>query len=177
MTTRLPRPRHPAALLALALVSAGVAACAPADSPAPEGSRADAIRAAETFIAALNDENVAALARVSQTPFAFREQEWTNAPDGSGFVLAEAKDRVLSEPATLEAFFVELVQRVATDSRSAAPNPSPREALLAKQLAGAPAAWGALELLVFLRGEGDVEHIAIVGVDRRTLRVAGLYVN
>lgn len=175
MTTRLPRPRPRVALLAL--LAASVAACAQAGSAAPEGSAADAIVAAETFVAALNDEDVAALTRVSQTPFEFREQEWTNAPGGSGFVLGEAKDRELPTSATLEAFFQELVKHVATDSRRAAKNPSPREALLAKQLAGAPAAWQALELVVFLRGEGDVEHIAIVGVDRRTRRVAGLYVN
>jgi hypothetical protein len=164
-------------LVALACLAGAAGACEREERAAPATGSSTPIAAAETFVGALDDGDVATLVRVSQTPFAFREQQWTNAPDGYGFVLGEASDRVLTDPAALEPFLAELLQRVSVRSRSAAPNPSSRESLLAEQLAGAPAPWPDLELVVFLRGEGDVEHIAIVGVDRRTGRITGLYVN
>ena len=52
-----------------------------------------------------------------------------------------------------------------------------KDQLLDIELNSAPAMAHDLELYLFLRGFGDVEHIAIVGVDEKNYKIRLLYVN
>ena len=49
--------------------------------------------------------------------------------------------------------------------------------MLSETLRGVPASWADLTFVLFRRGEGDVEHVAIVVVDPMPGKVVGLYVN
>lgn len=132
---------------------------------------------AERFIVALNAGEVETLVELTTDPFLFREQSWRSAPDGSGFVLGASNDTVIAGTEARRAFLAGLVGRVRVRSATAADRPPTREALLREQLAGADSRWASLALFVFLRGEGDVEHTALTGVDEKSGKVSALYVN
>jgi hypothetical protein len=132
---------------------------------------------AQAFIRALDAGNVDAMMASSEEPFYVRTQEWESARDGIGFVLGDPKDEVFVDSPSLKAFLQTLVRKVRVDSATAATNAPPREELLQDQLKGAPITWSRLELYVFRRGVGDVEHVALVGVEPKSGKVVGLYLN
>ncbi|HWY02174.1 MAG TPA: hypothetical protein VNX60_00795 [Candidatus Acidoferrum sp.] len=142
----------------------------------PRAIPADA-QVAERFVVALNAGNVQGMVSASGCPFVFRNQEWESVKDGSGFVHGRADDKIFAMKKLLETFFGTLVSKVKIESEKAAANPRPKDSLLADNLKEAPAAWRDLSLFVFLRGFGDVEHVAIIGVDSAHHKVRGLYLN
>jgi hypothetical protein len=132
---------------------------------------------AQRFVAALNGSDTAALGRLTSSPLLFREQRWRQATDGDGFVLGAASDTVLASDDRRRAFLGSLVGRIRIGSATPVERPPSRETLLQRELTNADRRWSKLTLVLFRRGEGDVEHVAIVGVDPHTMRVAALYVN
>jgi hypothetical protein len=132
---------------------------------------------AERFIEALNAKSDTTMARLAERPFFYRSQEWETAKDGKGFELGAVNDRNIAGKRGLEALLRDLIARVKIEARAPATNPPAKRALLKAQLRGANPRWARLRLYVFLRGFGDVEHIAIVGVDPVRLKVAALYLN
>lgn len=130
---------------------------------------------AGSFIQALNAKNVDGMAGLAATPFRYRNQPWESAPDGSGFVLGKTDDRVANSPEELRALLSEL-SSVQVEDPAPVQTPPSKPDLLNGPLNGAPLAWSEMNLVLFRRGEGDVEHVAIVGVDA-TGKVTGLYVN
>jgi len=139
--------------------------------------KSQAINEAEKFLLALNAKDVNAMLAVSGEPFLFRNQEWESAQDGIGFVLGEAKDKILTDKETLKSFFKELITKVEVEETTAAENPPDRSEFLENQLKGSPKRWLQLELYVFRRGFADTEHIALVGVDPQSRKVVALYLN
>ena len=155
-------------LLGLGLVATSLFCARPAVPP---------VTRAERFVAALNAGDAATMLALTGDPFHFREQRWASAPDGSGFDLGAATDSVIRGEEPRRSFLVALANRVHIRGTTAATRPPTREALLARELAGSDPRWASLRLFVFLRGEGDVEHTALIGVDEKTGKVAALYVN
>jgi hypothetical protein len=154
--------------LALGLL-AGIVSCqAPPVQPVVQ---------AERFVAALNARDVQTMVGLTADPFLFREQRWRSAPDGSGYVLGATADTSIVGTEARRAFLAGLAERVHVRGTTAAERPPTREALLDQELAGADPRWAALVLFVFLRGEGDVEHTALTGVDDKSGKVAAFYVN
>jgi hypothetical protein len=135
------------------------------------------VEVAERFVVALNTGNVQGMVSASGYPFVFRSQEWESAKDGSGFVHGRADDKIFAKKKLLETFFGTLVSKVKVESEKAAANPRPKDSLLADNFKEAPGVWRDLSLFVFLRGFGDVEHVAIIGVDSAHHKVRGLYLN
>jgi len=142
--------------------------------PAPEVKDVDV---AEKFVVALNAGNAQAMASVSRQPFVFRNQEWASANDGSGFVHGKADDKSFKDKESLYQFFQTLVTKTKIEQEKAAVSPPSKDSLLSDNLKGAPVRWRKLTLFVFGRGFGDVEHVAIVGVDPASHKVRGLYLN
>jgi hypothetical protein len=132
---------------------------------------------AEGFVVALNAGNAQAMVSTSGYPFVFRNQEWESARDGSGFVRGKAEDKVLGKKKLLRKFLGGIVGKVKIQSEKAAAIPPPKDSLLADNLKGAPPNWQDLNLFLFFRGSGDVEHVAIIGVDSAHHKVRGLYLN
>jgi hypothetical protein len=75
---------------------------------------------------------------------------------------------------------VALLREVSSSVQVADPDPvatpPDKEVLLKQFLKGAPSQWSEMHLVLFRRGEGDVEHVAIVGIDARG-KVVALYIN
>jgi hypothetical protein len=143
---------------------------------APGTAPADA-EVAERFVVALNAGKVQDMVSTSGVPFAFRSQEWESAQDGSGFVHGKAGDKLFTKKKLMATFLGTLVGKVKIESEKAAERPPSKDSLLADNLKDAAATWPGLNLFVFLRGSGDVEHVAIVGVDSAHHKVRGLYLN
>lgn len=135
------------------------------------------VEVAERFVAALNQGNTRDLVSDSGCPFVFRNQEWESAKDGSGFVHGRADDQSFQNKKALAVFFSTLVSKVKIENEKAATRPPSKDNLLQDNLKGSPADWQKLNLIIFGRGFGDVEHVAIIGVDSATHRVRGLYLN
>jgi hypothetical protein len=114
---------------------------------------------------------------LSGIPFRFRSQSWESAPDGSGFGLGAAAEQVAGNSTELDALLQEVTTKVHIAEPTPVPDPPGKEELLSDILRGASTQWSDLTLLLFRRGEGDVEHVAIVGVEPASGKVAGLYVN
>lgn len=135
------------------------------------------LQQAQRFVVALNDKNVEAMLELAATPFVYRNQQWQSAQDGRGFRLGASSDRVLKDRTTLQSLFRELAATVRIRQSKAAENPPPKPDLLQQYLKGFEAQWSGLDVFVFLRGFGDVEHIAILGVDPDSKTVKALYLN
>jgi hypothetical protein len=135
------------------------------------------VEVAERFVVSLNHGNTRDLVSESECPFVFRNQEWESATDGSGFVHGKADDQSFKNKKALATLFSTLVSKVQIENEKAATRPPSKDSLLLDNLKGAPADWQKLNLILFRRGFGDVEHVAIVGVDSATHRVRGLYLN
>lgn len=135
------------------------------------------VEVAERFVVALNKGSTRDLVSASGCPFVFRNQEWESAKDGSGFVHGKSDDKSFKNKKMLGTFFETLAAKVKIENEKAAANSPSKDSLLLDNLKGAPADWQELNLVLFGRGFGDVEHVAIVGVDSATHRVRGLYLN
>jgi hypothetical protein len=156
--------------VAFVALVACLALCACQSAPAePE-------RVAGAFIQAVNAKNVERMAALVGTPFRYRNQPWESAPDGSGFVLGKAEDRVATTAEELRAVMREVSADVQVEDQEPVGSPPSKTDLLSGPLNGAPLAWSEMNLVLFRRGEADVEHVAVVGVDA-VGKVIGLYVN
>ena len=131
---------------------------------------------AASFVEALNAKNVDAMAGLSATPFRYRNQPWESARDGSGFVLGTVEDRIANSAGELRTLLQDVSAAVQIEDPAPVASGTSEPDLLNGPLNGAPLAWSEMHLVLFRRGEGDVEHVAIVGVDDRR-KVTGLYVN
>jgi hypothetical protein len=158
------------------LICVALVAVVPGLWSRPSAVPAD-VEVAERFVGALNKGDTRDLVSASGCPFVFRNQEWESAKDGSGFVHGKANDQSFDNKKALAAFFSTLVGKVKIENEKAATRPPSKDSLLLDNLKGAPAEWQKLNLIIFGRGFGDVEHVAIVGVDSATHRVRGLYLN
>ena len=156
------------------LVRAAVLACLAMS--ACRSTPADPTLAATSFVRALNAKNIDAMVQSAATPFSFRNQAWQSAPDGRGIVPGATTEHVARSTEELRTLFRDLTAKVEVAQPTAVANPPSKADLLSEPLRGAAAPWRDLELVLFRRGEGDVEHIAIVGVDARG-KIAGMYVN
>lgn len=131
---------------------------------------------ARTFVEALNAKDVSALTRLAGIPFRYRNQPWQSAPDGSGYVLGATRDRLAANADELFALLRDVASSVQVADPAPVTTPPAKDVLLRETLKGAPSEWSDMNLVLFRRGEGDVEHVAIVGIDARG-KVVGLYIN
>jgi hypothetical protein len=132
--------------------------------------------AAQGFVQALNGKNIGAMSERATTPFSFRNQAWESASDGAGYVLGRAVERAATNADELRALLEEIAATVAIEDPTPVAMPPSKSQLLTDFMKGAPPQWNEAELVLFRRGEGDVEHIAIVSVTASG-KVNGLYVN
>jgi hypothetical protein len=161
---------HRATFLALVACAVALHACGSSGATTPAVS-------ASRFIDALNAKHVDEMVELSRTPFRYRNQTWESASDGTGFSLGAAQETVTDDVKELEALLRALTATVRIADTKPVADPPSKADLLSEPLRGAPPDWAEFDLVVFRRGEGDVEHIAIVGVDARSGKIAALYVN
>ena len=120
-----------------------------------------------------NDFNI--LADSIALPLVIREQEWETAVDGYGYVLGAKNTFVVSNSKDLiEA--LRILERVEILGEA----PLGQDFTIADfkgELSGIDQQWKPLDLEVFFRGQGDVEHIVILGLDKKTEKLRAIYIN
>lgn len=138
-----------------------------------ESKQVNKVEVATSFVLALNQNNTNILVPLSATPLFIRNQEWESAQDGRGFVLGEARDVQLANQTQIKVYFSENIQKIGVEG----PNPtSANLTLLKDELAGIEGKWQGLDIYLFLRGMGDVEHIFVLGINAKG-KVSAIYFN
>ena len=160
----------PSAVALMAVVLAINVSCRGTSAPSES-------QLAETFVRALNEGNVERMVEVSRAPFFFRDQKWESAPDGSGFVTGSSADKVVNTADEMRSLFLDLTKRVKIANPQAVAEPPSQNELIDNHVKNVASQWSALQIVVFLRGTGDVEHTALVGVEPSVRKVRALYVN
>ena len=124
-----------------ASVLACLALCACQSAPLEPGT------AATGFVRALNGKNIDSMAEFAATPFRFRNQPWESAPDGSGFVLGAATERVANSSDELRTVLQDVAANVKIAEPTSVADPPSKADLLSEPLRGAPSQWNELDLL------------------------------
>ena len=130
-------------------------------------------KVATSFVLAINKNDIKMVVPLAATPLSIRNQEWESAPDGKGFVLGKVQDVKLIDQTHVKSYFLKNIQNIGVEGT----NPtSANLTLLKDELAGIEGKWQELDIYLFLRGIGDVEHIFVLGVNAKG-KVSAIYLN
>jgi len=110
----------------------------------------------------INNNNAKKLRTLSSLPLIISEQQWESASDGSGFVLGTTKQSSIS---TDEIFIKKITITDITLN------------MFTTELGKHINNWDKLNLILFKRGEGDVEHIVLMGLSKETKKLKAIYIN
>lgn len=132
---------------------------------------------ATLFVQALNQDNLDVLTDHSELPFYIYSQQWNTAGDGHGFVLGEKKKTILNNKGDVSAYMRSLIRDLETESIDAQYIPVAEYSRFQEELGATVTMWESQDVFLFLRGMGDVEHIIMLGVNRKTKKIQQLYFN
>lgn len=132
---------------------------------------------ATQFRTALNDNDVGALVKLTKLPLTVFEQEWESAQDGIGFVLGHRKIHHIEKIDDLKIFYEIFAPRVTIEGNQAISIPPSEYNNFKTEFAGSMDQWRNLKIYLFKRGEGDVEHIVLLGIYPMTHKVQAIYIN
>lgn len=124
---------------------------------------------------AINAKNFTLLADSTTFPLIVTEQEWETADDGYGYVLG-AKNTVVVDSHVAFAEGVRILDSVEILGEA----PLDQEFAISDfvdEFSGIDHHWKSLDLVVFLRGLGDVEHIVVLGLDKKSAKLRAIYTN
>jgi hypothetical protein len=124
---------------------------------------------------AINAKDFAFLADFIMLPLLVREQEWETADDGYGYVLGAKNTLVANNPEDLNDAFrmlehVEMLGETSLDQEFTITD-------FESEFAGVERHWKSLSLVVFFRGQGDAEHIVVLGLDKKSKKLSAIYFN
>ena len=132
---------------------------------------------ANQFAKAINKNDAQILIALSGFPFYIHNQEWEAANDGYGFVLGKRDRRVFEKNEKLLAYLRKLVEELEVDSVDGEYIPVAEYSRFHNELGPYAMQWESQDAYLFLRGMGDVEHIMILGVNKKTKKVEQIYFN
>ncbi len=125
---------------------------------------------------AINNNDVDKLRMLSSLPLLISEQEWITANDGYGFVLGATKQVELSTDEKFYQYFRSTIkslyirgERVFSEDITSG--------LFKEELKEQEKFWNNLTLHFLKRGEGDVEHIILLGFEKNTNKIRAIYIN
>ncbi len=129
------------------------------------------------FRIALNTNDVVSLVKLTSLPLTVFEQEWESAQDGIGFVLGRQKINRVDKTEELEKFFEIFAPRVTVEGERAILISLGEYNNFRIEFANSMDQWQKLKTYLFKRGEGDVEHIVLLGIDPKSNKVKAIYLN
>lgn len=139
-------------------------------------SNADSItNTAEKIRLAINRNNVELLRSLTVIPLSVREQEWESAQDGSGFVLGKVKETTLSTKSDFNNFMPAFLKSVEIEGEKASTDITLD--MFTDELGKNIKYWSRFNLVLFKRGEGDVEHIVLIGLNKTSRKMEAIYIN
>ena len=125
---------------------------------------------------AINANDVSAFQSLLTLPLLVTEQQWRSVDDGVGFVLGERSDRKIGAADNTFTELKQLIESVAIQGELAMTD-GIELALFTDELREQLNHWRQLELVLFKRGEADVEHIVLLGLDKKTKQLRAIYLN
>ena len=132
--------------------------------------------AANQFVKAINQNDVQVLLKLSDSPFYIHNHQWESAEDGYGFVLGKRDQMIFKDNEKLSIYMNILSRKLKIDSVDGEYIPVAEYSRFHDELGGA-LEWESQDVFLFLRGMGDIEHIVILGVNRKTKKIKQLYFN
>ena len=124
---------------------------------------------------AINTNDFALLSNSITLPLALSKQDWETANDGYGYVLGAKHTQIAKNTKDLNEVF-----RVLEQIEIEGEYHLEQEFTLTDfkdEFAGIDNHWAYLKLVVFYRGQGDVEHIVVLGLDKTTSKLRAIYIN
>jgi len=158
--------------LAVLLLAGGCEASKSLESTASITSETSILDVTSRAHKALNSGNLNALADLIDFPLAIRSHEWASMP--GSFELIRPVDKIIEAKTGLLSF--PELGNVKLDSGPEDGSVIPYEDVR-ENLEGSDYDWSELTIVIYARGFGDVEHIVLLGVDRRSGKVKALYYN
>lgn len=129
------------------------------------------IEQAKNIRLSINDNNVEYFHSLVSSTLIVREQQWETAKDGIGFILGEVKQVLIQSDAKtasfLKSIYIEGDKAISDVTLN----------MFHNELGAQIKRWEKYKLILFIRGEGDVEHIVLMGLDNKTRKLQALYVN
>ncbi len=133
---------------------------------------------AQEFLEAVNTSDIDALVALSAAPLTSYNQAWETTPDGIGFSLAPTREvEQVSDLSKLPAYFIRFVDRVNIQGKKATLIPERDYANFKEELGDTINQWNGLDIYFFLRGEADVEHILLIGIQASNNKIRAIYTN
>ena len=132
---------------------------------------------AESFLAAVKADDIGSLVAISATPLNSYDQDWESAQDGIGFVLGKRHTSHVNNASDLPEFFTQFTTRVDIQGAKPVSVPENEYIYFKTQFADAAEHWQSLDVYLFLRGEGDVEHIVLIGIQPDNNKIQAIYTN
>lgn len=123
----------------------------------------------------INNNNTDKLRALSSLPLIVREQEWESANDGSGFVLGPAKQLVISTDESFKKKIKSFLKSLQIEGEQTITDITLN--MFTSELGKQAGSWADLKLVLFKRGEGDVEHIVLMGLNKKTNKLKAIYIN
>ena len=123
----------------------------------------------------INNNNIKKLRALSSLPLIVREQEWESAKDGSGFVLGAAKQSSISTDEVFNKKIISFLKSLQIEGEQAITDITLN--MFTTELGKQVNNWADLKLVLFKRGEGDVEHIVLMGLSKETNKLKAIYIN
>lgn len=132
---------------------------------------------ANEFIGAVNNSDVPEMNALSSLPVFAQEQSWVSAKSGYGYVLGEHKKLILDNVSSKKEYLGSLSSRLKLDDTHGNYIPLEEYSRYNNEFGGLVNQWKQKDAFLFLRGMGDVEHIVILGVNRKNKKVEMIYIN
>ena len=133
--------------------------------------------AANQFAKAINKNDTQILIALSGFSFYVHNQKWEAANDGYGFVLGKRDSRVFEESENFSVYLRGLVEELEVNSVDGIYIPLAEYSRFHDEFGSYFMQWKSQDAYLFLRGMGDVEHIMILGVNRKTKKIEQIYFN
>ena len=132
---------------------------------------------AAKFREAINTNNLELMLKLVQLPLGVDQQEWATLNKGYGFTLKERKITRLKDLKALKKFMKTFLPSIRIKGKKSTLVSQKDKENLKIELAGMKKGWRSLLVYLFLRGEGDVEHIVLLGIDPLSRKIRAIYVN
>ena len=129
------------------------------------------IEQAKNIRLSINENNVEHFHSLVSPTLIVREQQWKTANDGIGFVLGEVKQDLMQSDTKISSFLKSIYIEGDKAIFDITLN------IFHDELGAEIKSWEKYELILFIRGEGDVEHIVLMEFDKKTRKLLALYVN
>jgi len=129
------------------------------------------------FRDAINKDDINTLVKLTSAPLRIQEQEWQSAQDGIGFVLGKRNTQRIEKDADLSKFYAGFAPKIVIEGIQAIPVAGEELDNFKEELAESSSQWRALHVYLFKRGEGDVEHIVLLGINPQNHKISAIYIN